>query len=235
MAGNERMIRQKKQRPAAARGSEKQKYGILLDDAFQKMKQMMYNNQLVPGQKIIYSDLAKKLNTSITPIIQALKRFEAYKVVQYFPKKGYLIAEITETELRDLFEAREALEVFLLPKIIKNINRSEIETIRSFFRKVDMSDPRKWVIHDGQFHLKIAEYAKNEVMYHMLEEVLERTYLRYNPHHLGEQRLKNALQEHREILNSLLGGNLKEVREVISKHISHQLEHTVNYMLKSSW
>ena len=42
--------------------------------AFTKIKQMMYQNVLKPGQKIIYQELAKKLNLSITPIVHALGR-----------------------------------------------------------------------------------------------------------------------------------------------------------------
>lgn len=214
------------------KGRSGQKYGVMLDEAFQKIKTMLYNNQLVPGQKIIYSDLAKRLNISITPIVQALKRLESLKIVEYVPKKGYFIAEVTEEELRNLYEAREALELSMLPKIIKNITPNTVASIREHGRKVDMSDPRKWVMHDGLLHLKIAENANNGVMYHMLEEILERTYLRYNPQNLGENRLKAALKEHREILDALESGNLNAARKVIRKHNHHQLEYTINFMLK---
>jgi DNA-binding GntR family transcriptional regulator len=142
------------------------------------------------------------------------------------------VTEITEAEARDLYEARASLELFILPKIIKNITPDDIASIREHFRKLDMTDPRKWVIRDSQFHLKVAEYAHNDVIYCLLQEILERIYLRYKPQYLGEQRLKEALKEHREILNSLENGNLKEVRNVIRKHINHQLAYTVNYMLK---
>jgi DNA-binding GntR family transcriptional regulator len=213
-------------------GIDKLKYGAMLDDAYQKIKEMMYNNQLIPGQKIIYGDLADRLNTSVTPIIQALKRLESSKIVRYFPNKGYFVTEITEAELRELYEARESLELFILPKITRNMSPDAIASVRDHFRKLDLSDPRKWVFHDKHFHLKIAEYARNDVIYHLLEEILERIYLRYKPQYLGEKRLKEALREHREILESIGGGNVKKVRNVIRKHIYHQLDYTIRYMLK---
>jgi DNA-binding GntR family transcriptional regulator len=214
------------------RGIDKLKYGAMLDDAYQKIKMMMYNNQLIPGQKIIYGDLAERLNTSITPIIQALKRLESSKIVRYLPNKGYFVTEITEAELRELYEARESLELFISPKIIKNMSPDAIASVRDHFRKLDLNDPAKWVLHDEQFHLKIAEYARNEVIYRLLEEIFERIYLRYKPQYLGEKRLKEALREHREILQSIAGGNVKKVRNVMRKHIYHQLDYTIRYMLK---
>jgi len=223
---------QKRAGKVKERGIDKLQYGALLDDAYQKIKEMMYNNQLIPGQKIIYGDLADRLNTSITPIIQALKRLESSKIVRYFPNKGYVVTEITEAELRDLYEARESLELFILPRIIRNMSPDAIASVQDHFRKLDLSDPRKWVLHDEHFHLKIAEYARNEVIYHLLEEILERTYLRYKPQYLGEERLKEALREHREILQSIASGNVRKVRNVIRKHIYHQLDYTIHYMLK---
>lgn len=211
---------------------EKMKYGAMMDDAYQKIKDMMYNNQLIPGQKIIYADLAGKLNTSITPIVQALKRLESSKIVRYLPNKGYVVTEITETEITELYEARESLEMYILPKIIRNMTPEAIASVRDHFRKADMTDPRKWVVYDGQFHLKIAEYARNEVIYRLLEEILERIYLRYKPQYLGEQRLKEALKEHREILQAISSGNLKEMRSVIKRHLYQQLDYTIHYMLK---
>jgi len=222
----------KRARKVEEGGIEKMKYGAMMDDAYQKIKDMMYNNQLIPGQKIIYADLASKLNTSITPIVQALKRLESSKIVRYFPNKGYVVNEITETDVRELYEARESLEMYILPKIIRNMTPEAIASVRDHFRKLDMTDPRKWVVYDGQFHLKIAEYARNDVIYHLLEEILERIYLRYKPQYLGEQRLKEALKEHREILQAITSGNLKEVRSVIRKHLYQQLDYTIRYMLK---
>ena len=213
-------------------GIDRLKYGAMLDDAYQKIKEMMYNNQLVPGQKIIYGDLADRLNTSITPIVQALKRLESSKIVRYFPNKGYVVTEITEAELRELYEARESLELSIIPKVIRNMSPETAASVRDQFRKRDLGDPRKWVLHDEQFHLKIAEYAGNDVIYHLLEEILERIYLRYKPQYLGEERLKTALKEHREILESIAGGDVRRARSFIKRHISHQLDYTIRYMLK---
>lgn len=229
---DENELLQNGEEPVKEACKARMKYGVVLDDTFQTIKQMMYNNQLVPGQKIIYGDLAKKLKTSVTPIIQALKRLESLKIVEYFPNKGYFVTEITEEELKKLCEAREALELFLLPKVIQNITPDAIASIREHFKKLDMSDPTKWVILDGQFHLKIAEFAGNDVIYRMLEDVLERIYLRYKPQHLSEQRFKHALKEHKEILNALVTKDLKLLRKVIRKHIYHQLDYTIIYMLK---
>jgi len=94
------------------------KKGMTIDEVYQRIKEMIYYNQLAPGQKIIYNDLANRLKISATPVIQALKRLETSRIVNYIPNKGYFVGEITEIEARQLYQAREALETYIIPLVI---------------------------------------------------------------------------------------------------------------------
>ena len=208
------------------------KYGVMLDDAYQRIKQMMYYNQLVPGQKIIYADLAKQLNTSITPVVQSLKRLESSKIVRYFPNKGYFVTEVTETEVRELYEARETIEIAIAPKIIERITSDETTVLKEYIKSLHVTDPRELGIFDQQFHLAVAKYARNDVIYDVLKEIFERIYLRYKPQHLGEQRFKENLKEHREIFNSVAKQDVKSLCRAIRKHLANQLDYTIHYILK---
>jgi DNA-binding GntR family transcriptional regulator len=207
----------------------------LLDDTYKKIKEMMFNNQLVPGQKIIYRDLAKKLNTSITPVVQTLKRLESANTVKYVPNVGYFVKETTGKEIKELYEAREALEVYALTKIIANITPEDISAIRSQFRDLDVSDPRMLGIHDAQFHLEIMKFSRNDIIVNLLKEIYEQIYLRYKPQLVGPQRPMEALKEHREILDALSKKNLSVARKIISKHIHLQAEHIAHLFDTSSY
>ncbi len=203
--------------------------GLILDNIYEKIKEMLYTSQLVPGQKIVYGDLAKKLNTSITPVIQTLKRLESSKTVEYVPNKGYFVKNITDTEIRELYEAREALEIFLLPNIINNTSPEIIKRITKKFRETDVSDPRTLGIHDAQFHLELAKYGKNEIIYTLLKSIYEQIYLRYKPQYVGTQRPFEALKEHKDILDAISNKDLKEARKVLKKHIQYQIEHASKF------
>jgi DNA-binding GntR family transcriptional regulator len=216
--------------PIQGGGVERLKYGVMLDDTLRKIKEMMYYNELVPGQKIIYSDLAVRLNTSTTPIREALKLLESAKVVQYFPNKGYFVAKITEAEVRQLYEVREALEMLMLPKIVENITTAAIASFHKRFRKLNTMEQRKQLFLDKQFHITIAQYAENDVACDLLNQIFDRIYLRYKPHYLSERRFKENLHEHREIIEALSSGNLKSIRNAFKKHVHHQLDYIISYM-----
>jgi len=209
--------------------------GIMIDDAYQKIKEMIYYNQLAPGQKLIYSNLAEKLNKSITPIIQALNRLEKARLVTYVPNKGFFVGEITEAEAVQLYQAREALEIYMLPSIIKNFQAKTIEDIRreDAFKKYEGANRRMLFLHDAQFHLRIAEYAQNEVILQLLKDVFERIFLKYRPEYLDHATEKAALREHREILETLAKGDLAEATAIVKAHINFGLERIVESLRAS--
>jgi len=204
-----------------------------IDTIYTQIKTMMYNQELAPGQKLIYQDLAHRLDVSTTPILQALHRLENAKLVRYEPNKGFFVAEMTETEARELYQAREALEVYLIPSLVENLDEKQIDRIRETFRAQGEKDNpnyrRKLMLTDAHFHLAIAKASGNQVIVDLLETVLERIYLKYRTEYLGEERIEKVLKDHREFLETLQARNTKKAIKLIRDHIQSGM----NYMIQS--
>jgi len=205
------------------------KKGMASQEAYDRIKKLISVNELVPGQKIIYDDMAKKLNMGVTPVIQALNRLESSNLVKYVPNKGYFVGEITETEVRQLYQAREALEVSVVPAVIQNFNSGKMDEIRQIFRKRrDAKRPRREVLlEDTLFHLTIVRCANNDVIYNLLEYVFEQVYLKYRPEYLTDDRIKVLIKEHRALLDSLMKGNIEETMILVREHIRSGMEYII--------
>lgn len=206
------------------------KRGVTSDETYKKIKNMMYYNELSPGQKIVYQDLAERLNTSITPVIQALKRLEDSNLVQYKPNKGYFIKEITKDEVKELYEAREALEIYIVPSIVQNLNSEKLSDIKKSFKDYNKTtkDHRLLIIRDSQFHLKIAKFAHNNVIYRLLNGIFDEICLKYRPEYMGDERIAEAVQEHRRILNALEKRDVEKVVAMTKEHNGKGREHVIS-------
>jgi DNA-binding GntR family transcriptional regulator len=204
-----------------------------VDVAYQKIKEMMYHHELVPGQKLLYQELAKKLNMSITPVIQALNRLQLLKIVYSERNKGYYVGEADPVEAEELFVAREALEVFLVPTILEKMTAKKLESIEKAMREhvKAVSFPqyrRLLLIIDTNFHLEMIKCAENKVIYNFCKLIFERIYLKYRPEYMREERLKEAAKEHRLLFEALKNGDLKRTERLIKDHIRSGREHIVN-------
>ena len=49
------------------------KKGKTVEEVCQEIKKLVYYNVLAPGQKLFYQEVARRVNVSITPVVQALK------------------------------------------------------------------------------------------------------------------------------------------------------------------
>jgi len=218
----------KKKTPASLSSNDRD---VSSEVAFQKIKQLMYQNQLAPGQKIIYQDLAKKLNLSITPVVNALGRLLILKLVSYELNRGYFVRTITENETVELYKAREALETFVIPEVIKNLNSKKLDAIKSAYKEhVIEKSPyhrRLVLMRDLGLHLKIVEIAGNSVIYDIVKGIFERIYLGYRPEYLVDQRIKSVVKEHRAILDALERRDIEAAIETTKKHIRNGMDYVL--------
>lgn len=203
-----------------------------VDVAFKKIKEMMYNHELVPGQKLLYQELAKKLNMSITPIIQALNRLQFLNIVYSERNKGYYVGEADPVEAKELFLGLEALETYLVPTIIENLTDKRLNAIEKAMKEhiKALSIPqyrRILMINDTNFHLKVIECGENKVIYNICKLIFEQIYLKYRPEYMREARLKEAAKEHKMLFKALKDRDVRKTRRLIRQHIINGREHIV--------
>lgn len=212
--------------------------GLTIEEVYLKIKEMIYFNKLAPGQKLIYSDLSARLGVSITPIVQALNRLENSKLVKYVPNKGYFVGEITEEEAKQLYQAREALEIYIVPMVIQNLDSKKLDEIQKAFsahlEAYGDRFNRGLILLDSKFHLQIAEHSHNQVIYRVLKDVFEQLYLKYPPQNLSDERAKAVVVEHREILNALRKRDVQATVDVIKLHIKAGMAHVINSLKPNS-
>jgi DNA-binding GntR family transcriptional regulator len=63
-------------------------YENLDHKAYQVIKDMIIDRQLLPGQKIPQEKLAEELGISRTPLVNALKYLEHEKLIQVLPRRA---------------------------------------------------------------------------------------------------------------------------------------------------
>ena len=203
-----------------------------VDVAFRKIKEMMYHHEIVPGQKLLYQELARKLGMSITPIIQALNRLQLLNIVYSERNKGFYVGEADPVEANELFTAREAFETFLVPAIIENLTNKKLsdleKALKEHVKTASIPEYRRLLmIKDTNFHLQMIRIAENKVMYNLSKIIFEQIYLKYRPEYLRDERNKEAAEEHSAILESLKERDVRKTRRLIKQHIKRGRAHIV--------
>lgn len=213
----------------------------LMVKAYIELKKWIFTHRIVPGQKLIYQDLADKLKMSKTPIIYALNRLEYEGFVERYLNRGYFVHEMDEEEARELFDAREAIEIFSLDKTIGHMVENDFEEINQMIKyhaETDYSHMRKRLILDMSLHLKITKITGNNYLIKMLEGLFERLYLTYRFDRLDPDRKIPSEKEHHDIIEAIRNENIKMARLLLQQHIRNGkkalIEGLQEYFFKSA-
>jgi DNA-binding GntR family transcriptional regulator len=103
----------------------------LRDVVFNTLRQAILRGELQPGERLLEIHLANKLGVSRTPIREAIRKLELEGLVLMIPRKGAVVAEITEKSLRDVLEVRRALEELAVKLACDKIQDEEIEELKA--------------------------------------------------------------------------------------------------------
>ena len=83
----------------------------LREKAYQSIKESVLTNTFMPGESLSTDLLAESLGISHTPIREAVVRLADEGILDYEPNKKLRVSEITEKDVKQVYEVRRLLEV----------------------------------------------------------------------------------------------------------------------------
>jgi DNA-binding GntR family transcriptional regulator len=195
----------------------------LTNDAYKKIKLMVLQQRVVPGQRLVYKDLCEMLGMSRTPIINALNRLEQENFVASEAFRGFYVKPIDVQEAWDLFGVREALEAYAVEEAIKRGDPADFETlgrkIEAHATYMPFNYSRKKLLMDAEIHVQIAAMTKNKVLETQMRMNLEHVYLRFRLDHAVPDRMLSAADEHAHLLEKMKRKDLSGSVEAIRRHV----------------
>jgi DNA-binding GntR family transcriptional regulator len=191
--------------------------------AYRKIKEMMFTYDIVPGQRLVFIDLAKRLGVSRTPINNALSILANEGFLDFVPNQGYSVHQITQEEASALYEVREILELGAIGQAIQKLTPEKLESLkrqRSLYQKSVLEQvTRGRFTLDQEFHACYVQMAENPYLADYFREVYQRIFLRHRIEGLPVGRARKVVSEHNEIFKAIALKDIKSAKELIKLHI----------------
>jgi DNA-binding GntR family transcriptional regulator len=210
--------------------SKQAKSVALVDELVEKLEAAIFRGEFPPGTRIREARLANALGVGRGPLREAVRRLEGRKLVVRHPNLGISVAALTKTELAELLEVREALEVAACRLAAENITDEGLEKLRlTLLRHQDVKPDRlsdlygEW--HNLDFHYQIALASGNRRLIDLLCGdiwCLLRLY-RY-PGVLSPGRIPLGYADHQSILEALEARDPDACERVMRRHLAHSRE-----------
>ena len=193
------------------------------DGVYERLKEAIVTGRARPNERLIEVELAERLAVSRTPIRESLQRLAAEGLVAS-QRHGWVVREHRSAEIREIYEARAALEGYCARLAAERASEAQLKTIDSLHRDntagLSSSARRDRLVNvNDQFHDAIISAAQNERLSSMIHR--NRTY--YFNYRIAElytdEEAETALAGHDAIVRALLKRDPEAAEREMRSHI----------------
>lgn len=179
---------------------------------------------LVSGDRLVTTQLAKKYNTSINPVREALKQLQGEGFVTVLPNSGSRVTKFEFHTMRDVFEILALLEPYLMEWFISEHTDEQLHELKALLKEMTELSPSDFVRYrelDADFHALMYSHHYNKRAYGMWCK--NRLMLQAFHANLGfsSRRFEESLFEHQQLLTGIEARDVKLVMNTLNKHIDN--------------
>ena len=140
----------------------------LANNVYYKIREAIMTGKMSSSELILEQSVADQYGISKITAREVLQRLCHDKYLKSFPRKGYLILDITPAQLNMIQKVRYQIEALALREIIRHASEAEIDLLEETLRTASssLSDPYNTV--NSRFHLQIANLTGNSYLYDTL-------------------------------------------------------------------
>lgn len=187
------------------------------DKVYETLKRAILGGHFRPGDRMTIRSLAAQLETSDTPVREALKRLVAERAIVATGNRKFEIPVLSQERVDQILELRLLLEPMAVEQAARSITESELARLRAEYKAMDEAvkrlDPELLLATNTRFHFLIYKASRNDVLLPMLESLWLQdaptlsVYVpalldRLSPHH-REQLYRVAQEQHKQVLAAL--------------------------------
>ncbi|WP_010530521.1 GntR family transcriptional regulator [Lentibacillus jeotgali] len=190
---------------------------------YETLKKKIMEGDLPSNTPLVEEKLAKEYQMSRTPIREAIRQLAQDGLVDFFPRRGALVKEITIKDLEEIFTVREALEGISARIAASVINEQKITLLQEVLEKADQElengDKEQSFELGKKLHeivLDVAGSNKILTIVSDFENQIQR-YHYFSYHIPGRLELSN--KEHWEIFEAVQARNGELAEQRMRKHI----------------
>jgi len=194
------------------------------EEAYARILERIVSLEMPPGSVVNEARLREALRIGRTPIREALQRLARENLVKSIPHRGTFVTDVNITDLARITEVRVVLEAHaarLAAEKLGSADRGSLQGLLDELRRTRITDQRDLMHLDQRIHRAIYRAARNP----FLEATLERYFnLSLRLWYLvldREVRLREAVEEHVELLRGILAGDAELAQTIMRRHVTN--------------
>lgn len=214
--------------PAAKRPIMTMKHQI-----YQILKKEICDGNYPPGKWLQEKELAEQLSVSRSPVREALKQLVDEGLAIEYPNKGVFVKEFTSKDIEEIYEVRMMLESYSIKNLSKTITSKNIgelmDILNQLIKYYEANDLANYIRVDTLLHECIINLSGNSIIVDIYKRIYSQSQ-QFRIYSLTtKRRFDDSVKEHREIVENIAAGNLKEADRINQVHLNLAREEIIKH------
>lgn len=211
---------------------------LIRDRVYDAIKGEILSLKFPPNMQLVEQELSESIGVSKSPIRDAFVRLEAEGFVFSVPYRGCFVAGMSFRALLEIFQLREAIEVYALEKTLADYTNEDLLSLRNVIaeaiaKNISHSELDTYT-HHLQFHYLIVQKLQNITMKNLHRNTQEKL-IRYvhffkgkhSDEHTRNDQYRN-LVEHFDIIESIAAKDTDQAAAKLRHHLSNISKYKMN-------
>lgn len=188
--------------------------------ALVRLRELILNGELAPGERLLEVALVDRLRTSRTPIRAALARLSEEGLLEKVSGKGYIVREFTVRDIQDSVEVRGTLEGIAarfaaergISMLALNQIKESVARIDRLLEKVELDNEEieRYLEINQLFHNQLIALSESFVIERMLKHIVTLPFASPNAFVIAQSEISRSWQvffvaqeQHRGIVEAI--------------------------------
>jgi len=199
------------------------------DKVFDVIRQAIITGELYPNQRLVESEIARKLEISRTPVRDALNRLKIQGYVSQLPRRGWIVVPHSKRHIRNLFEVRDALESMAVRLACQRVTQEQLDRAAQYHEQskevLHGQDVARLVELNIAFHMELYEGCDNEQLLSLIKTFMDSfLYTRLVRVFTAKDWQRNVITQHGCILQAVEQRNPRRAEKAIHEHMQINME-----------
>ncbi|MEV5436279.1 GntR family transcriptional regulator [Streptomyces sp. NPDC052682] len=204
--------------------------GAVRERVLAALRQEIIAGRLRPGDRLVERELADRFQVSRVPVREAIRALVAEGFVHFETPRRTVVRRLTPTDVKELFELREALEVYAAGLAASRATPQDLAEAADLLDQAAAAtragDAEVITDVNSRLHDRIMAMAGNSLLTAALEPVAGR--LRWMTRRNEEW--PHLLVEHRELFEAIASGDPERARAHARTHVRTNYRSTVRHL-----
>lgn len=207
----------------------------LSDQIANRLRDMIVQNELAPGDRVREREVCKTLQVSRTPLREALHKLSTEGLIELIPNRGAVVTQPSAEEIADMLQVLGVLEAFAGERACDLISDTEIAEIKALQYEMlaafSRQDRLQYFKLNQKIHLAIVKAAQSNTLLSLHTRLNARLYrIRYQSNLKNETWGGGAVEEHDHILEALEHRDAEKLSTLLRSHLRSTWEKVSEFM-----